>query len=711
MNRVKPLTLLSVAVLMALPALAHAGLLPRPIRAADTRTVDIRLDGRIAGDVRAHAAPVRIATPDAAFIKVEFEHFHLPRGVTLEVSNPAGTEVYRYSSSARDGFTVDRKAGQNGTTRFSAMSITGNTALLRLVGTAQEPWTSAHGVRISRYQEGIPEALMPQLAHEGLLDPGAGTMSLCGTDDKKPAVCYAGTDAAAYDRSRPVARMVTPAGYCTAWRVGPTNRMFTNNHCAAVASDISGSEFWFNYQVTTCTGSTQATVVKVPGDVLLKTDANLDYTLFTVKNFDTIASFGYYGLDPRAPQLNEEIFIAGHPGGRMKELAIVSDQDGGGRCRVNDTQTTGNGGNVDMGYYCDTEGGNSGSPVLARSSNKVLALHHLGGCLNEGARMELIWPQVATHFGNQVPDGDTGGGNAAPVANFTYTVSARTASFTDASSDSDGTIASRSWNFGDGTTSTATSPSKTYSADGSYTVTLTVTDDDGATHTKSQAVVIGTSDTVLANGVAKTNLSAAAGASLNYTMVVPAGTTNLAFTTSGGTGDADLYVKLGSAPTDSSYDCRPYKSGNAETCTFATPAAGTYYVRVKAFSAFSGLSLVGSFGSAPPPLTNATNVNITDNATVESPITASGLSGNASASAKVAVDIKHTYIGDLKVDLVAPDGTVYTLHNRAGGSADNINQTFTVNLSSELKNGTWKLRVNDNAGGDTGYIDSWSLTL
>nr|WP_280518226.1 proprotein convertase P-domain-containing protein [Pseudoxanthomonas helianthi] len=81
------------------------------------------------------------------------------------------------------------------------------------------------------------------------------------------------------------------------------------------------------------------------------------------------------------------------------------------------------------------------------------------------------------------------------------------------------------------------------------------------------------------------------------------------------------------------------------------------------------------------------------------------------SSTQVAVNIIHTYIGDLKVDLVAPDGSVYTLHNRSGGSADNINSTYTVNLSGEALNGTWKLRVNDNAGGDTGYINSWSITF
>ncbi|MFH7597278.1 S8 family serine peptidase [Streptomyces racemochromogenes] len=112
---------------------------------------------------------------------------------------------------------------------------------------------------------------------------------------------------------------------------------------------------------------------------------------------------------------------------------------------------------------------------------------------------------------------------------------------------------------------------------------------------------------------------------------------------------------------------------------------------------------------ATPFFENTADFAIADNSTVESPITVTGVSGNAPAALKVGVNIVHTYIGDLKVDLVAPDGTVYTLHNRAGGSTANINQTYTVDASSEAANGTWKLRVNDNAGGDTGKIDSWSL--
>ena len=80
--------------------------------------------------------------------------------------------------------------------------------------------------------------------------------------------------------------------------------------------------------------------------------------------------------------------------------------------------------------------------------------------------------------------------------------------------------------------------------------------------------------------------------SSTYSVTVPAGTTSLVFNISGGTGDADLYVRLGAAPTTSSYTCRPYTGGNAETCTINNPAAGSvYYTNVRAYSAYSGVTL------------------------------------------------------------------------------------------------------------------------
>ncbi len=100
---------------------------------------------------------------------------------------------------------------------------------------------------------------------------------------------------------------------------------------------------------------------------------------------------------------------------------------------------------------------------------------------------------------------------------------------------------------------------------------------------------------VLQNGVPVTGLSAAKGGKLNFTIDVPAGKSQLVIASSGGTGDADLYVKFGSVPTSSSYDCRPYKSGNAETCTLNSPKAGTWNVQLSAYSAFSGVTLKASY--------------------------------------------------------------------------------------------------------------------
>jgi len=102
------------------------------------------------------------------------------------------------------------------------------------------------------------------------------------------------------------------------------------------------------------------------------------------------------------------------------------------------------------------------------------------------------------------------------------------------------------------------------------------------------------SGNTLQNGVPVTGLNASSGASLNYTVTVPSGSSSLSVSISGGSGDADLYVRQGSAPTDSSYNCRPYLNGNNETCTFSAPS-GTYYVRVKAYSTFSGVTLTASY--------------------------------------------------------------------------------------------------------------------
>ena len=80
--------------------------------------------------------------------------------------------------------------------------------------------------------------------------------------------------------------------------------------------------------------------------------------------------------------------------------------------------------------------------------------------------------------------------NDPPTAGFTFTTLDLTATFSDTSSDSDGSIASRSWDYGDGSTSTAQDPAHTYASDGTYNVILTVIDNDGASDNFSNNVTV-----------------------------------------------------------------------------------------------------------------------------------------------------------------------------------------------------------------------------
>lgn len=94
-------------------------------------------------------------------------------------------------------------------------------------------------------------------------------------------------------------------------------------------------------------------------------------------------------------------------------------------------------------------------------------------------------------FDDSGSGGDDGTTNESPTASFTYGCTDLTCDFDGSgSTDSDGTIASYSWDFGDGSTGSGVTASHSYSADGTYSVTLTVTDDEGATDSSTQSVSV-----------------------------------------------------------------------------------------------------------------------------------------------------------------------------------------------------------------------------
>ncbi len=126
------------------------------------------------------------------------------------------------------------------------------------------------------------------------------------------------------------------------------------------------------------------------------------------------------------------------------------------------------------------------------------------------------------------------------------------------------------------------------------------------------------------------------------------------------------------------------------------------------------LTYVNNAG-APPQCTgtNPNNVTIPDApaAAINSPIVITGCTGNSSATSSVEVHIIHPYRGDLQIDLISSEGTVFRLQSLNPDSGDDIHTTYVLNLSSETRNGNWRLRVRDRRFANTGYIDSWTLHL
>ncbi|WP_170113082.1 proprotein convertase P-domain-containing protein [Ahniella affigens] len=552
-----------------------------------------------------------LVSPAATSLDFHFSQLSLPESATLRILGTGKGNARTIQSAETTGgeFWTPYVAGERATLQIDVDAAQQSAVIAELA-------SATHGYR-------------------GLFDQDQAKSGSCNVD----TICPAGD--AWRDQIDSVGHYTFSSGgssyVCTGSLIGNTSLnstpyFLTANHCVSTQTVASTIVVYWNYQSSTCRtpgSSSSGTPLSrsiathsQSGTTLTATNAASDFALLRLNSNVPAGANPYFsGWDATGAIPSSAVGIH-HPAGHEKRIAVennaltvsgYSGAAGTSHWRVNDW---------DQGT---TEGGSSGSGLWDQNKRLVGQLH--GGSAACGnnlsdyyGRLSVSWTgggTNATRLSNWLsPSGATTlngyrpgtSGNVAPTANFSVTTSGLTANFTDSSTDSDGSIASRSWNFGDGTTSTATNPSKTYSAAGTYSVSLTVTDNGGLTNTRTQSVTVST------------------------------------------TGGRQTY-------------------------------------------------------------TNTTDYTISDNTTVNSPITVSGRTGNAPNNASVTVAIVHTYQGDLKVDLVAPDGTLYNIHNRTGGGTDNINKTVTLNVSSEVLNGTWNLRVNDNAGGDVGYINSWSVNF
>jgi len=99
----------------------------------------------------------------------------------------------------------------------------------------------------------------------------------------------------------------------------------------------------------------------------------------------------------------------------------------------------------------------------------------------------------------------------------------------------------------------------------------------------------------LENGIPETGLTGAEGSESHFQIQVPEGAEDLSISISGGSGDADLYVRFDAQATTDEWDCRPYRWGNDETCEFDAPEAGTWHVMVRGYENYANLTLLGEF--------------------------------------------------------------------------------------------------------------------
>ena len=281
-------------------------------------------------------------------------------------------------------------------------------------------------------------------------------------------------------------------GYlCTGFLVSPHGHFLTNNHCISTEGEAATLEVRWRYQTPQCGSGTAVFDSVSLGAHLVTTSEDYDYSLLTFSGSNPAPTYGYLGLLNQEAKVGDPIWIAQHPGGQPKQFAVVSDMDGGGTPKVQlvnvdgfSTQPPG----TDIGYYADTEGGSSGSPVMTMA-NQVIAIHHAGtggsACtptwMNQGVRMTLIYPEIAQYLGGGLAAIASGGplsGNTPLTVVFNASASGGTAPYT------------YDWDFGDGSAhSSAQSPTHLYAAAGTFPVTLVVGDSEGHTATDSHLVV------------------------------------------------------------------------------------------------------------------------------------------------------------------------------------------------------------------------------
>ncbi|RLN62090.1 hypothetical protein BBJ28_00010109 [Nothophytophthora sp. Chile5] len=312
-----------------------------------------------------------ISNPLAEFIAVHFKDFNLPENdyVQLRAADPSvnDTRVLRYHGNDSNG-------------DFFASSLTTSAVIVELYTEA-----TALGVQATNTSECLGFSVD---SYQYLAQPSTKNGSkeeVCGADDSREASCYR-SFSAAFAASNAVARLLIhkPEGafFCTGWLVGSEGHLITNHHCISSQAHASNTEFEFNAEGSTCSTNCKSPrgcggSIRARSATLIYADDALDYALVKLP-INLSGEYGYLRMRSSGAQLSERVYVPQHPSGWGKRIAMKTESGWGtvtsltmGGCAPNQ-----------VAYYLDTQGGSSGSPVIAWSDNTVVALHHCGGCPN-----------------------------------------------------------------------------------------------------------------------------------------------------------------------------------------------------------------------------------------------------------------------------------------------------------------------------------------
>lgn len=210
--------------------------------------------------------------------------------------------------------------------------------------------------------------------------------------------------------------------------------------------------------------------------------------------------------------------------------------------------------------------------------------------------------------------------------------------------------------------------------------------------------------TTLSNGQIVSNLSGATGSWAYYKIAVPASQTSLEIKTYNGTGDCDLYVKRGALPTLSSYDYRPYKSGNTETVTVSNPASGDWFIGLYGYAAFSGMSLQATYTGATPNFAisvSPTSLSVARGSSGSVTVTTTVSGGFSNAVSLSASGVPSGATASFNPTSIAAPGSGTSTLTIGGGTATAGTYTVTVTGSGGglTRTATFSLTITQSTSG------------